>query len=189
MRIGIFLVAAFFVSMVLPCVTAQAGIDETLSAIAKETALKTLKDKDFEFENGGFKGNLSAVKPEEELEIEVKDFSLADDSIKAKVKVKGLFLLDGEYETGGVSTMLEATMFVTIEPKFKTQLIERDGQFFVKSEVEDLSFKVKVNELKPASISGSKGTITTLLNAAYAAKKKEILKQVNKNLPEKKLEF
>lgn len=173
----------------IPKLQADDGLKKTLSTIAQESAIRLLKEKRFDFENADFAGTFEAIDPEHNVKVEVRDFSLANDTVKVQVQINGLFRLKGKFTKGGSATQLDADLSLEIIPTAEAKIVKRDQDFFVQPSIKALAFKVGIRELKPESLAGGKSLVTDILNTTFVKRKEEILKAVNAALAEKKLDL
>ena len=107
----------------------DAGLRRTLSDLAKKTAVKALKDKKFVVAEFGFRGTLEAVAPDKNVKVEVQEFSLGNDTVKARFQAAGLFRLAGKYAKDGASTDLDALFSLDITPSVEVPIVKRGDDF------------------------------------------------------------
>jgi hypothetical protein len=179
--------ALLFISVAFCRAANDDGLRRTLSDLARKKAIKALKEKKFTVAKFGFTGTLEAVAPEKNLNIQVKDFSLGNDTVKVNLQAAGLFRLAGKYILDGAHVDFDAQFLLEIMPTVKAPIVKRGNDFFVKPSVADLDFRLELKEIKPEALADGKTLVTDILNSMYKTQKKSILQAINVSLGEKKL--
>ena len=171
-------IANLSVLLFLVAPVAEAGLNEELSRIVTERAVKAV-EKPIPIKSDTFKGTLSADNPQENVKVTIDEFSLANDTITLDATATARLALKGKLGIDDDATDVAAKLDVTVSIKTKFRLFEEDGKFYVEATVKDLTLDLKVLELSPENLSGGTTLISKLVNAAFKSRKQDIIDDLN----------
>lgn len=153
---------------------------KTISKLAKDAAIEQLKEREFEFDQDSFIGKVKAIDPENQLDVEIKDFNLGNDRLTISALMSGPLEMSGNLRDNS-NPLAKAEVDVVLFVSGHAQLFEEESEFWLDPNLDDLDLKVEVLSLEPINFRGGKELISRLLNFAFNAKKESIIEIINKH--------
>ena len=150
----------------------EMDLEQVLSGIANAEAIKWLDGQEFQFGQDALTAKVRAVNPKDNVKIELTEFVLGADTLNVKLNTPGLLDIEGTLRQGLIDVSVTAQAEVRLGVTARVILTAEGDEFMLDPIVDDLDITLNLTQLTPANLSGGKGLVTRLLNAAFANRKK-----------------
>jgi hypothetical protein len=157
-------------------------LNASLAQLARTEAVPLLA-KPIELKLPDFDGTLTAVDPEKNLSVEVRDFAFTKDRATLKVDVAGEFDLAGKMMVAGNPLDIKARLKARVTAHGLAVLHLERGGFWVKPAAREVELReIEVLKFEPNLLFGGKGLIAGVIRGIFKSKKDDIEKLLTEKL-------
>lgn len=182
---GVLRAAIGWIGMVGCCVVSadDGPMREGLSRVARQAAVEAAEAMRFEFDDSRFRGSVSPIAPDAELEVDIQAFVLTEDQITADLRVALPLAVRGQIRLAAEAEPLEidARVRVRVSTQADAPLRLEGTSVVLKPQMTQISATFEVEKLEPETLVSAE-QLTLLLNGLFEPHQAEVTRRVNQTL-------
>lgn len=167
----------------------NANLRKAIAGALKDAAVAQL-DAPILIQTDEFNGSVEADNPRKKLDVELPKLKFpGGDVIECTLDVTCPFKVSGDLKQVDNSVTIRARADVSVSVDTSSKLVEREGDFFLESSINDVELTLTLSKLEPADLGGGTELINKLIKRVFANRKKTLIEHLNKTFKETKLEL